>query len=147
VPKYALDTNVYITAGGTPTATELLKQFFHTHHSRTFLNAVIVQELRAGARTPGQVSALEHGVIHPFMRRGRVFTPSARAFQETGRILADLITRDVLEYADTKRSLVSDLLIATSCREHGIVLITTDRNFDRIGRHLKGLQSVKPFPS
>lgn len=147
MPKYALDTNVYVATGGTSTTTELLKQFLHTHYPHTFLSAVVVQELRVGARTPSQVAALTDGVIDPFMRRGRVFTPSARAFQETGRILADLITRDGLEYADTKRSLVSDILIATSCRENGIVLVTADRDFGRIGRHLKGLRYVKPFPA
>jgi predicted nucleic acid-binding protein len=147
VPKYALDTNVYITAAGASEAAEPLKQFLRGHHSETFLSAVVVQELRVGARTPNQVAALEDAVIDPFTRRGRVFAPSARAFQETGRILVDLITKDGIVYADTKRTLVSDVLIATSCRENGIVLVTQDEGFDRIRRHLKGLRYVTPFPS
>jgi predicted nucleic acid-binding protein len=147
VPKYALDTNIYIAAAGTEEASEPLKQFLGAHHSQTFLSAVVIQELRVGARTPTQVAALQDSVIDPFTRRSRVFTPSARAFQETGRILADLITKDRLEYADTKRSLVSDVLIATSCRENGVVLVTQDQDFDRIRRHLKGLRCVAPFPA
>jgi predicted nucleic acid-binding protein len=146
VPKYALDTNVYVAAGGSAPAAAALKDFLRTHLARTFLSAVVVQELRVGARTQDQVSAVESGIIEPFMRRGRVFAPSARAFHECGRILADLITREGLAYADAKRSLVNDVLIATSCREQGITLVTSDRDFDRIARYLKGFRRVASLP-
>jgi predicted nucleic acid-binding protein len=145
MPKYALDTNVYVDGLATPAAAARLKEFLRAQLSRTFLSAVVAQELRVGARTSEQADALEVGTIEPFERRRRLFAPSARAFIECGRILADMITRDGVIYADTDRSLVNDVLLAASCREQGITLLTTDRDFQRIARHLKGFKFLPPF--
>jgi len=147
VPKYALDTNVYVDSVITPVAAERLKDFLTAHLPRTFLSAVVAQELRVGARTRERVDALETGTIIPFERRGRLFAPSARAFVECGRVLVDLIAREGVMYAETDRSLVNDVLLAVSCREHGITLLTADNDFKLIARHLKGFRAVVPFPA
>jgi predicted nucleic acid-binding protein len=146
VAKYALDTNVYALALASTEAADELSGFLRGHVGETFLHAVVMQELRVGARTPAQVTALVTGVIEPFARRGRLIVPSARAFLECGRVLVDLIVREGLVYAETGRSLVNDVLIATSCREHGVVLITRDRDFERIGRYVRGLRTKESFP-
>lgn len=106
----------------------------------------MVQELRAGARTPSAAAALQAEVFAPFERRGRVFAPSAAACKDCGRVLVDLITREGIVYADTRRALVNDVLIATSCREQGIVLITGDADFGMIRRHVKGCRTLAPWP-
>lgn len=146
MPKYAIDTNVYIDSFGNPAKAEALKAFIYAHLATTYLSAVVVQELRAGARTPAAATALQNEVFAPFERRGRVFVPSSAAFKDCGRVLADLITKDGLAYADTRRALVNDVLLATSCREQGVVLITSDTDFARIRPHLKGWRSVAPWP-
>ncbi|MBA3556996.1 MAG: hypothetical protein H0W30_00180 [Gemmatimonadaceae bacterium] len=101
-------------------------------------------ELRAGARTRRQAAALEMSVIAPFARRRRVFAPSAGAFQECGRVLAD-VAADGLT-VDSRRSLISDVLLAASCKEVGVTLVTHDADYRVIGRRLKGFGFVKPFP-
>jgi predicted nucleic acid-binding protein len=146
VAKYAIDTNIYIDSFRDSAKAADLKSFFYSHLAETFLSAVVVQELRAGARTPGTVATLQLEVFAPFERRGRVFTPSAAAFKECGRVLADLITKERIPYADTRRALVNDVLLAASCREHGIQLITNDSDFELIRRHIKGWRAPMPWP-
>ncbi len=144
--KYAIDTNVYVDSFGDVAKAEALKSFFYTRLADTLLSAVVVQELRVGARTPRAASALEAEIFAPFERRGRGFAPSPAAFKECGRVLVDLITKEGIEYADARRALVNDVLLAVSCREHGIVLITTDTDFAMIRRHCRGLRTVAPWP-
>jgi len=147
VPKYALDTSVYVAAVRAAGADVALRRFLRTEATRTFLSAVVVQELRVGARTPEQATALDRGIIDPFARRGRVFAPSPQAFYECGRVLPDLIRDEGLSDVGSSRSLVNDVLIATSCREQGITLVTADRDFDLIAPYVKGLRYVSPFPA
>ena len=59
----------------------------------------------------------------------------------------DLITKGNLVYADTRRALVNDVLVATSRRENGIVLITSDSDFDMIGQHVKVLRTRATWPA
>lgn len=146
MPKYAIDTNVFIESFRSTAGAELLKSFIYTHLAETLLSAVVVQELRVGARTPAAATLLQREVFAPFERRGRVFAPSAAAFKECGRVLVDLITREGISYADTRRALVNDVLLATSCRESGIVLVTRDDDFTMIRRHVKGWRTVAPWP-
>jgi predicted nucleic acid-binding protein len=146
VAKYAIDTNVYIDSFGDAGKAQALKSFIYTHLAETFLSAVVVQELRVGARTPAAAAMLQTEVCAPFERRGRVVIPSAAAFKDCGRVLVDLIAKEGIVYADTKRALVNDVLLATSCREHGIVLITSDSDFEMIRRHVKGWRTMAPWP-
>jgi len=146
MPQYVLDTNVYVDSVAAESAAAGLKRFLRAHLGRTFLSAVVVQELRVGARTAEQVGALTEGIVAPFERRHRLFAPSPRAFAECGRVLVDLITREGVVYADPSRSLVNDVLLATSCRERGITLVTGDGDFKMIARHLKGFRHLPPFP-
>jgi predicted nucleic acid-binding protein len=125
-------------------AAEGLKSFLASNLQRTYLLAVVVQELRAGARTEEQVEALEFGVFGPFERRDRVLRPSIGAFRESGRILAELASRDGIDLSKAKASLVNDTLIAASCREAGLTLMTRDSDFDQIARRLRGFRYIAP---
>jgi len=144
VPKFAIDTNVYVESVRDVRAAEGLKQFLASNLPRTYLLAVVVQELRAGARTDEQVEALESGVFDPFDRRSRVLQPSIGAFKESGRILAELASREGVELSKVKGSLINDTLIAASCREAGITLLTRDADYDRISRYSRGFRHTKP---
>ncbi|HEV8553171.1 MAG TPA: PIN domain-containing protein, partial [Casimicrobiaceae bacterium] len=113
----------------------------------TYLSAVVMQELAAGARTAESFRNLQEGVFEPFERRRRVFAPSAAAFLDSGRILASVAAKEGWQVLDENPSLLNDALIAASCREQGITVITKDSDFERIAPFLKGLRYAEPWPS
>jgi predicted nucleic acid-binding protein len=147
VQKYTVDTNLWIDAFADDILQTALDTFLEHAAPRTHLHTVVVQELRAGARTPGQVRTLEAAVFGPFERRGRVFGPSPTAFKECGRVLAALWRKDGVPFRDRPRSLVNDILIAASCREQGVKLITADRDYRLIAPYVRGFEYVGPWPS
>ena len=79
-------------------------------------------------------------VFQPFERRGRVFAPSAAAFAQSGRMLAAVAAEEGWQLLDEKPSLLNDALIAASCREHGITLITKDADFARLAPVVRGFR-------
>ena len=144
--KFVLDTNVFVDAFRDETFAEALTAFLEQALPTTFLSAVVVQELAAGARTREQVRALELSVFRPFERRGRVFAPSALAFRTSGRLLAELAAREGWGAIHANPSLANDALLAASCREHGFTLVTSDGDFDRFLPSLGRWRHVKPWP-
>jgi predicted nucleic acid-binding protein len=140
-----LDTNV-LDAFREETFAEALAAFLEQALPTTFLSAVVVQELAAGARTRAQVRALESSIVRPFERRGRVFAPSTLAFRESGRFLAELAAREGWPAIHSNPSLANDALLAASCRERGITLVTSDGDFDRFLPSLGRWRHVKPWP-
>jgi predicted nucleic acid-binding protein len=146
VPKYVLDTNVYIDAFRGQEKAEDLKRFLTKHLPLTYLSSVVTMELRTGARTKQQAESLETEVFGPFEKRHRLFAPSANAFKEAGRILAALTKEGLFDLHAPNNSLIRDSLLAASCREHGFVLITNDADYQAIKRHLKAFRYVAPWP-
>jgi predicted nucleic acid-binding protein len=144
--KFALDTNVFVDAFRDETFAAALAAFLEAALPTTFLSAVVVQELAAGARTREQVRALESSIWRPFERRGRVFAPSTLAFRESGRLLAELAAREGWAAIRSNPSLANDALLAASCREHGFTLVTSDGDFDRFLSSLGRWRHVKPWP-
>lgn len=135
--RYALDTNIYIRAFRDAEFNAAL-QVFHTSFAPwERLSAVVVQELRAGAKGT-QMRELERHIVSPFERRGRVFTPTYAAWKEAGEVLAELIERKLTDWRNVSRAFVNDVLLAASCRETGIVLVTDNvGDFERIARVLR----------
>ena len=146
MPKYTLDTNVFVDALRSPSAAVGLKQFLARSLSSTWMSAVVMMELRSGARTPSQVAELESGLLEPFVRRGRVLVPTSRAFREAGRVMADLAIPARERPRRVPASFVTDILLAVSCRETGITLVTRDADFETIARHIPGLRFLPPWP-
>lgn len=144
--KYAFDTNVFIDAFRDAHAEAAMLAFLERALPFTFLSAVVMQELAAGARTPKQLRRLEQSVFGPFARRGRVFAPSSEAFVASGRLLATVATHEGWHSVREKPSLLNDALISVSCRERGITLITQDRDYTRFQPFLKKWQPVAPWP-
>ena len=144
--KYTLDTNIFIDAFRTPDASASLQRFLARALPHTFLSAVVIQELLAGAMTAKATAVLERGVIGPFMRRRRICAPTAGAYRESGRVLAALAREHGSHFVRANRSLPNDTLLAASCREHGITLITNDQDFALLAHHLGAWKSVPPWP-
>jgi predicted nucleic acid-binding protein len=106
----------------------------------------VIQELRAGARSPADRRRLERHVLDPFARRGRILTPSAQAWSDSGDVLAELARREGLEVGRASKTFGNDILLGLSCGEAGVVLVTDDeRGFARI-HGVAAFDFVAPWP-
>ena len=137
--KYALDTKVLIDALNLPAQLEALLGFLAWALPSTFLSAVVIHELAAGTTTPRQRALLDQQITGPFARRGRVFAPSTKAWHRAGQLVEQ-------GHPISTPAGLSDLLLAVSCREAGLTVITNDRDFRRLTRVVRGLVAVSPFP-
>lgn len=133
--KLLFDTNVYIEAiqGGPHTqAYQLLLAAL----PRTYLSAVVVQELLTGA-----VDAVGERLVERFIRRteqtGRVIVPTYENWKEAGKVLARITRQEPGQRMRIPR-LVNDLLLALSARQIGATLYTFNReDFALISRYTR----------
>jgi predicted nucleic acid-binding protein len=145
--KYAFDTNIFIEGFQSAEAQTEVVVFLNRALPSVYLSAVVMQELAAGARTADAARDVQRGIFEPFERRQRVFAPSSAAFVESGRVLAAIAAREGWPRLDEKPSLLNDALIAASCRERGITLITRDGDFKRLAPFVKGFRYAAPWPA
>lgn len=144
--KYALDTNVYVRAFRAADANAEYRSFLAAHAPSVHLSAVVVQELRAGARGD-EAHTLERLTFEPLERLHRVFAPSYDAWKRAGAVLAELVAREGLELRAVSRSFLNDVLLALSCREAGVVLVTDNaQDFARIAR-VTPFEFLPPWPA
>ena len=92
--KFTLDANIFIDGFRSEEAQAEVFAFLERALPFTYLSAVVMQELAAGARTTDAARDVQKGVFEPFERRRRVFAPSAAAFVESGRVLAAVAARE-----------------------------------------------------
>lgn len=145
--KYVLDTNLFIRAFREEAANAELQRFHQLFAPFEYLSAVVAQELRAGARSAPARRQLERHVLDLYARRGRVVTPSTQAWHDSGDLLAELNSREGLEAGRLSKAFGNDILVALSCREAGLVLVTDNhRDFERIAR-LAPFAYVSRWPS
>jgi predicted nucleic acid-binding protein len=144
--KYALDTNLFIHGYRDAAGATALKRFHTLFAPFEYLSAVVVQEFRAGLRTPRDVARFERTVVDPFRRRGRLVTPSFAVWQRSGAVLARLVAEDGLPLRDVPKRVVNDILIALSCGEVGVTVVTENtRDFARL-RRLCVFHCTAPWP-
>jgi len=137
--KYALDTNVFIHAFRDADRAEQVRHWRAGFAPFEHLSAVVAQELRAGARTRAAAAQLQRHVFEPLERRGRVFAPTYSAWKRAGEAIASLCTRDNVSPRSLGRTFMSDVVLAASCRESGVTLVTNnEHDFARI-------RTVLPF--
>jgi predicted nucleic acid-binding protein len=139
VARYTLDTNVLIDALNQPALLEDLLEFLGWALPETHLSAVVAHEVDAGTTTARQRGLLDRQLVGPFERRGRVFAPSVAAWRRAGQLIAQ-------GHRARSAAGLNDLLLAISCREAGMTLVTRDRDFRRLARLIRGLSVVAPFP-
>jgi predicted nucleic acid-binding protein len=144
--KYALDTNIFVDGFRSEEAQAELFAFLRRALPFTYLSAVVMQELAAGARTSETARDVQQGVFDPFERRRRIFAPSAAAFVASGRALAAVADREGWRLLDENPSLLNDALIAAACREEGVTLITEDADFKRLAPFVRGFRHAAPWP-
>jgi len=146
VKKYVLDTNIYVTAArDTSFGTELV-QFVGSFLPQIYLHAVVVQELMRGAITENARKWLAREIVQPFEKRGRILTPGYAAWKRSGEIIADLVETRVISTGGVPGSFIQDVLLAASCREQGVTLVTLNgSDFQRI-RRVSQVEYVAPWP-
>jgi len=146
VTKYALDTNLYIRAFRDSAHGVRLEEFFASNSYRCYLSMVVLHELLVGARTPAKAAEIHRDVARPFDRTARTFFPSGAAWTRAGEAIATLSRTQGLDTRSMPRSMVNDVLIAASCRENGITLITENTaDFERICKVVP-VEFAPPWP-
>ena len=144
--KYALDTNLFIGGLRFPESKTQLQAFHSAFAPFEYLSAVVSQELRAGTKRSSDLRILERNVLEPFERRGRVVTPSYDAWSQAGDVLRELSRAEGQPLASAK-PLLNDILLALSCRESGVTLVTANlRDFRRIRRFVV-FDFLPPWPA
>jgi predicted nucleic acid-binding protein len=147
VTRYVLDTNVYIRAWRNPEGEgAALERFAERHMAVTHLSSVVFHELLRGATTPAIARELVGSIARPFMRTKRIVVPSHRAWTRAAEVIAELTWHDGLDRGNLPAGFANDVLIAASCRENGLTLITgNERDFHRIQQRMK-FDFVAPWP-
>jgi predicted nucleic acid-binding protein len=147
--RWVLDTNVYIQALRDRERLAALKRFRLRAGERLLVSAVVALELRAGALTADHVTAVET-ILTLYGDRDRVVVPSFDAYVQTGRVLAALATKERMPVATAPRSFTNDVLLAVSCRDADVTLITGNignvGDFTTIRRHLRGFRFETAVP-
>ncbi len=145
--KYAVDTNLFIDAFRVASANQELQRFHDAFAPFVYVNAVVAHELRAGTRSKADREKLEREMLVKFERLGRVVTPSTSCWSAAGNVLSDIARTEGLQASQISKAFLCDVLIALSCREAGVVLITANmRDFHRIARH-RPFDYIAPWPN
>ncbi|MDB4916509.1 MAG: hypothetical protein JWM95_4153 [Gemmatimonadetes bacterium] len=144
---FALDTSVYISALRNAVELGALQEFLKVYGRRVIVAGPVAMELRAGAPTVRHVEAVD-ALLEAYAHRKRTIAGSYAAHAEAGRVLAALAAHERVVLAQAPRSLTADVLLATVCREHDVVLITDNhKDFAPIQRHLRGFRFIAPWPA
>ncbi len=147
MPRYIVDTNLYIEASRRDDIADQLKSFYARFLPYVHLHAVVAQELLAGAVTAELERDTKAEYIEPFESVGRVITPTYRAWKRAGEIMARLVRKKKLNPGGFKASFLGDCLIAASAREHGFVLVTRNTQDFELIRTVEPLMVLPPWPN
>lgn len=145
--KFVIDTNLYVYAFRSPEHALTLERFCATFTPHCYLSSVVLHELLVGANTPAKARQVHQEIARPFKRRGRLVAPTHLNWEESAEVLARLAREDGLELRKMPKSLVHDALLAASCREAGLTLVTDNQDdFARLRRLLR-FEFVAPWPA
>jgi predicted nucleic acid-binding protein len=146
VPKYVLDSNLYIQATRENAFNDELEAFFWSAAPHIYLHSVVAGELVAGAFHPDLERRTFEDFIQPHQDTGRVITPNHSTWLRAGQIIVKLVRTRRLGAKGVPRSFFNDCLIAASAREHGLTVITRNTaDFELIGT-VEPVEAVPPWP-
>jgi predicted nucleic acid-binding protein len=144
---YILDTNLFVAASRNPAEAHSLSVYFKRNLVRTFLHALVVQEILAGARNREDARATHGFFIEPFEDEGRLVVPDYRTWKRSGEIIWRLADRKLIPRGQVSRSFANDVMLAASCRQFGHTLVTANfRDFELI-RKVEKFDFMPPFPN
>jgi predicted nucleic acid-binding protein len=146
MPKYVVDTNLYVRATRSAEANGALEAFYASCAPFVYLHSVVAGELLAGAASPDVERMTQVRFIAPFEGRGRVITPTHAAWRRAGLIVAALVRQRRLSPNGIQRSFLNDCLLASSAREHGYTIITENERDFALIRSVAPVETAPPFP-
>jgi len=145
--KYVLDANLYIRAFRSEADARELEAFYAAFIPVTYLSSIVVHELLVGATTPAKVRDIRDNIVRPLQRTRRLITPSHAAWDMSGEAIARMVRSTHRELRTLPKSLIHDYLLAASCREAGVTLITENlADFEEIRRYVT-FEFRAPWPS
>lgn len=145
--KYVLDTNLYVRAFRSDEGAAELERYYAHFTPNTHLSSIVLHELLVGASTAEKTRQIRENLVGPLARAGRVITPSHSAWEQAGVAIAAMARQEGRNLRRVAKSLVNDFLLAASCRESGMVLITDNAaDFELIRKYLKH-EFVPAWPS
>ncbi len=145
--RYTVDTNLFIAAFRNEAEHETLRNFFVLHSTAAFAHAVVMQEPLIGAKSVVEQRQTYATFIAPFERRRRVVTPSYSAWRRSAEVVAKLVERKHISRGGYAPSFLNDVLLAVSCREAGVTLVTANNtDFERIAE-VEPFDFALPWPS
>jgi predicted nucleic acid-binding protein len=144
--KYVLDTSLYVRAFRSVEAAAELEHFYTNFTPAIYLSSVVLHELLAGSNSPRKRRDIEEKIARPLNRVARLITPSHAAWEDAGILLSRMSLKEKLDLKRAPKSLVLDLLLASSCKEAGVILITENlKDFGRI-RGYTSFEFTEPWP-
>lgn len=147
MPKYVVDTNLYVEAITTVDGNAALAAFQRRCAPFLFQHSTIAQEILAGARDEADYREYHQDWVAPFEDLRRVITPSHTIWTRAALIVARLVERGHLSPGGFTRSFLNDCLIAASARDHGFILVTRNTaDFALIGQVERGIRFQPPWP-
>jgi predicted nucleic acid-binding protein len=123
-PEYFVDTSVwipYFREGGSESG-DFIDGLIDD--GRVHINGIVLAELLTGARSPAELERLASALA------GLNFVPGDRASSGSAGRNGILLKKKGVSVP------LSNLIIATDCIDHGLVLIESDRHFAVIAAHL-----------
>jgi len=123
-PEYFVDTSVWISyfrEGGSEQG-DFIDELIDD--GRVHINGVVLAELLTGARTPDELDRLMSALA------GLKLVPSDRASSESAGRSGFALKKKGVSVP------LSDIIIATDCIDHGLVLIESDKHYAVIAAHL-----------
>ena len=147
MPKYVVDTNLYIDAIRTDEGNRALAEFQRRFAPFLHQHSTVAQEILAGAADAAGYRAYHRDWVAPFEDIGRIITPGHATWMRAAFIIARLVENGVMSHGDFGRGFLNDCLIAASAREHGFVVVTSNaRDFARIQRVETRFRYLPPWP-
>lgn len=147
MPKYVLDTSLYVYATRSEAWNRELQAFYQALAPFVYLHSVVAGELLAGSTSPELERRTQRGFIAPFEATGRLVTPGHGAWKRAGAVVARLVREKRLSPNGIRRSFLNDCLIAASARDHGLVVVTDNlRDFELI-RTVEPVEVAPPWPA
>jgi len=146
MPKYILDTGLYIRATREDPWNQALEEFAWNFAPFIYLHSTVAHELLAGALSTVLERRTQEQFISPFETTRRVITPTHRTWRQAGLVVAQLVRTRQLSPNGVTRSFPNDCLIAASAREQGMTVITENERDFRLISTVLPVRFCPPWP-
>ena len=147
MPRYVIDTNLYVEAITTDEGNEALAAFQRRFAPFLFQHSTVAQEILAGAHSEASYREYYEDWVAPFEALNRLITPSHESWARAALIIVRLVEQGKKSPGGFNRSFLNDCLIAASAREHGFVLVTRNTaDFGLIAQVEPRLRYTPPWP-